>query len=259
MSFKIRHAHEDDIPTLIHLYFAAFQNDLDTLYFLDTTKNRTLWAALLRKEINDPEKLIIVAFEESSDGDQIVIAWASWELRNGNESTASGPGSFNPDCISRDSATSATKSEVSLEEPDWDIADDVNFSMLDSYLQEKRACHSRLGWRKHWCKRVSSSSAEWYHKVVLTQYQDIELVATSPGHQGRGAGTLLIREGLRIADDTGLEVYLEASPLAIPLYKRFGFVENGDLTLTALAGTRRQVVMIRSSDTKECLQPLERG
>ncbi|KAI1940492.1 hypothetical protein LOZ66_002086 [Ophidiomyces ophidiicola] len=54
------------------------------------------------------------------------------------------------------------------------------------------------------------------------------VLCTLPAHQGRGAGTLLLKYGLDIADEHGLESYLESSTKGRPLYERHGFK---DITL----------------------------
>lgn len=46
-----------------------------------------------------------------------------------------------------------------------------------------------------------------------------------PLHQKRGAGTLLVEWGCAEADSLGLRAYVEASPLGLPLYLKFGFKE----------------------------------
>jgi len=56
---------------------------------------------------------------------------------------------------------------------------------------------------------------------------DLEMLATAPEHQGRGAGSQLMRWGLDRTDQESLEAYLEASPDAVRLYERFGFREAG--------------------------------
>ena len=50
-------------------------------------------------------------------------------------------------------------------------------------------------------------------------------MATNPEYQGRGAGSQLLRWGAERADAQRVEAYLEASPEAVPLYKKFGFSE----------------------------------
>ena len=63
--------------------------------------------------------------------------------------------------------------------------------------------------------------------LKLTREIDLEIVATDPAYQGRGAGSQLMRGSLKQADQQGVEAYLEASPDAVPLYERLGFVEAG--------------------------------
>ncbi|KAF6821338.1 GNAT family protein [Colletotrichum plurivorum] len=49
------------------------------------------------------------------------------------------------------------------------------------------------------------------------------VIAVNPKHQRRGAGALLTKWGLDMADLAGLPVYLESSEEGFPLYKRLGF------------------------------------
>lgn len=49
-------------------------------------------------------------------------------------------------------------------------------------------------------------------------------IATHPEQQRRGAAKMLLDQFMKEVDDVGLEAYLEASQMGIPLYARFGFV-----------------------------------
>ncbi|KAI8826702.1 acyl-CoA N-acyltransferase [Fimicolochytrium jonesii] len=51
----------------------------------------------------------------------------------------------------------------------------------------------------------------------------LKLICTHPKHQGLGAASPIIRWGLKQADEQGLPAYLEASPMAQPIYEKFGF------------------------------------
>jgi GNAT superfamily N-acetyltransferase len=53
----------------------------------------------------------------------------------------------------------------------------------------------------------------------------LELLATRPNYQGKGAAGKLLRWGLERADQDGTETYLEASPDGKPIYEHFGFKE----------------------------------
>ncbi|CAJ2501002.1 Uu.00g038550.m01.CDS01 [Anthostomella pinea] len=51
----------------------------------------------------------------------------------------------------------------------------------------------------------------------------LRLLHTDPKHQGRGAGTMLIKWGVQEAKKRNLPAYLESSPDGHELYKRCGF------------------------------------
>lgn len=60
---------------------------------------------------------------------------------------------------------------------------------------------------------------------MLTACVDLEMLATSPAFQGKGAGTQMMQWGLAQADVQGMEAYLEASPDSVRLYEKHGFRE----------------------------------
>ncbi|KAF1841122.1 uncharacterized protein K460DRAFT_371114 [Cucurbitaria berberidis CBS 394.84] len=55
------------------------------------------------------------------------------------------------------------------------------------------------------------------------QYFMLNVFATHPDHQGRGAGRLLLDWGLNKADKEGLVTYLAATSTARPIYEKRGF------------------------------------
>jgi len=59
----------------------------------------------------------------------------------------------------------------------------------------------------------------------------LELVATRPECQGKGAAGKLLRWGIERADEEGTETYLEASPDGKPIYEHLGFREVGRLVV----------------------------
>ena len=65
-------------------------------------------------------------------------------------------------------------------------------------------------------------------------YMTLRLLATSPRHHRRGAGTLLLRHALQKADQAGLPVYLATGVNGKALYERFGFVFQRDMPLNCL-------------------------
>jgi len=62
-------------------------------------------------------------------------------------------------------------------------------------------------------KKIMGEEEHWY----------IAVLATVPKHQRRGAGSLLMTEFCKQADEAGQRSYVEASPLGRPTYQRFAF------------------------------------
>ncbi|QSZ35505.1 hypothetical protein DSL72_008375 [Monilinia vaccinii-corymbosi] len=93
--------------------------------------------------------------------------------------------------------------------PEWPEGCDVGVANLffGTLIERRREI---MGERKHWF---------------------LELVATVPKWQGRGAAGKLMRWGLERADGEGAETYLEASPVGKEIYEYFGFEERGRLVV----------------------------
>jgi GNAT superfamily N-acetyltransferase len=51
----------------------------------------------------------------------------------------------------------------------------------------------------------------------------LDVLFTHPKHHRRGAGAMMIKWGVDLADEFGLEAYHESSVEARPLYERFGY------------------------------------
>lgn len=54
----------------------------------------------------------------------------------------------------------------------------------------------------------------------------LEVLATVTEYQKKGLGSRLLEEVCAKADKEGLELYLDAGKAAMPLYEKFGFVEQ---------------------------------
>jgi GNAT superfamily N-acetyltransferase len=86
------------------------------------------------------------------------------------------------------------------------------------------------------------------HADILTP-EALEILATVPSYQGKGAARAHLAWGAKIADAEGLPIFLEATPAGYHLYSEFGFslvkeVEH-DLALGGGKGTYSHYLMIR--------------
>ncbi|KAH6654146.1 acyl-CoA N-acyltransferase [Truncatella angustata] len=71
-------------------------------------------------------------------------------------------------------------------------------------------------------------------KTLLGQEEHwyLGVLATLPKHQRRGAGSLLMAEFCKQADQSGLRSYVEASPLGKSTYERFAFETQDTFEVT---------------------------
>ncbi|ORY77612.1 acyl-CoA N-acyltransferase [Leucosporidium creatinivorum] len=58
---------------------------------------------------------------------------------------------------------------------------------------------------------------------IKTPHYHLGVLVTDPSHQRTGAGTALLRWGCTQADKEGVDAYLEASDVGIPVYQKAGF------------------------------------
>jgi ribosomal protein S18 acetylase RimI-like enzyme len=91
----------------------------------------------------------------------------------------------------------------------------------------------------------------WFAEALI-RCLELSVLVVSPKYQRRGIGTLLLEDGLKRADEAGLQAVLGASPEGIGLYRRYGFVdfEIMDFKLWEYEGgeglgTARAVIMHR--------------
>ncbi|KAF2454293.1 acyl-CoA N-acyltransferase [Lineolata rhizophorae] len=84
----------------------------------------------------------------------------------------------------------------------------------------------------------------------------LHVLMTHPRHRKRGAGSILLREGLAEADRLGLESYVAASEDGLPLYAKHGFEAVKAVTFDlakygSVEGTSTNTIMIRPARAKE--------
>ncbi|KAI0893860.1 acyl-CoA N-acyltransferase [Annulohypoxylon nitens] len=78
------------------------------------------------------------------------------------------------------------------------------------------------------------------------------IICTEPSYHGRGIGAALIQSVLAIADAEKVTAYLEAMPLAVPLYKRQGFVpvDTLEFDVSKVGRTQNPVLTIMVREPK---------
>ncbi|TKA81184.1 hypothetical protein B0A55_02626 [Friedmanniomyces simplex] len=93
--------------------------------------------------------------------------------------------------------------------------------------------------------------------VGLAKHCYIGMLATQPCYQHNGAGTMLLDIILTEADESGLEVYLEGTDTAKPLYEKHGFVAVSEVRFDPAEyglydiGKERQTIMVRGALGKD--------
>lgn len=147
--------------------------------------------------------------------DAQIIAYAKWNVPVLVDGKLSGGGD------------DADDMPVWPEGADAELCNDV----FPYFARERK---KNMGERPHYCtflpvsfpfhprERLSGCPCQNPHSILMW-VTDLEIVATLPEHQGKGAAGKLIRWGLERADREGLEAYLEASPAAVPIYEHYGF------------------------------------
>jgi GNAT superfamily N-acetyltransferase len=185
MSFTLRKATLDDAHDLVDIYLSAFA--VDAISLLCFPRNNQASYHFWYNMIID----------EMADPNShyLVIVPAS-----PGDSPESAPPSSKPIAFAKWNSPSTP---MSTDLPTWPHGSDV--PLANHFFGELVTRH----------KKIMTGRPHWY----------LELVATRPGWQGKGAAGMLMRWGLERADREGTESYLEASPDGKPIYEHFGFEE----------------------------------
>lgn len=88
---------------------------------------------------------------------------------------------------------------------------------------------------------------DWDHKFTAAKRTNVdeyfgrnqlylELLATHPGYQGRGAGTRLVRNGLRRAKEADINATLIAEATAETFYVYLGFTSIKNVSIETVDG-----------------------
>ena len=101
--------------------------------------------------------------------------------------------------------------------------------------------------------------------LTISAYPVLDIIHTHPSHQGRGAGTQLVKWGTDLADKQHLQCYLEASPAGYPLFRKADFEEvtEMEIDLNRYRAGRgvykyKHIVMIRPPNVRPQVPPKDR-
>lgn len=75
MTLKILPCTPADVPTIVSIYFSAFQNPVALAAFPDVPSVRQWWTDMLNEEITDPNAVFVKVLDTENDE---VIAWGQW-------------------------------------------------------------------------------------------------------------------------------------------------------------------------------------
>jgi hypothetical protein len=126
MVLHILKATIDDVPTLIDIYFAAFQNPMALAAFPDVPTVRKWWTEMIAEEIEDPDVIIFKAVEkqENAVGDEgTIVAWAEWNK--------------------------PTDKKEDIDLPDWPVGSDSK--VAQDFFSQAEEITKRLMKGPYWC------------------------------------------------------------------------------------------------------------
>lgn len=195
MPLEIHLAVEEDAPRLASIEREAYaDNGLSPILFPgpfpeDALQTRAQGLTQQRKD--DPQIQWVKAIDSDT---KEIVAWAKWEVVDKPREPKHSSRTFGQGC---------------------------NVQACEEYfggIHQKR--HELMDGKFHVCK---PSGSGLYHVLHPDFSLVLDLLQTDPKHQGRGAGSMLIKWGTNIADKMRLPAYLESSPKAYKLYQKHGF------------------------------------
>lgn len=187
-SITIRPATEQDIPSMLSVYFSAFSpSPFSQRCFPSSSPEVRAWQAdKLRTQIgtargNNNHVMMIIA--ESDDDPGSILGWARW--------------------VRRPAAAPSSAAAALLSESDYPSAGDPALAVR---LFQANADATR----RH---TAGEEPSYWF----------LSTIATAREAQRRGVGSALVRSGVDRADGEGRMAYLNSSAEGKGLYEKFGF------------------------------------
>lgn len=204
MLFKLRPAEDKDVPRIAESVLAAFESDPLHMAMLprEHTDNIMDWyQGRLRSAMSDPNMCSMVAIdvrqEADDDAKEAIVGYSRWLLP---------------------SQSSEPDGAVDDQKPVVAFPDKANKPLVDFYLQQ---CDNKRG------KQMDKS-----RDIVLY------VLATHPAYQGQGIARMMLEWGINTAATVSQSgqnktprILLEATPLAYPVYRKFGWKDYDAITI----------------------------
>lgn len=84
-----------------------------------------------------------------------------------------------------------------------------------------------------WKDTLREAKAQYFEHPHGADQIQLQILATHPDYQRLGAGTLLVDEGIRLADASALAISVFASPMGARLYSKLGFKSRASVVVRA--------------------------
>jgi len=82
-----------------------------------------------------------------------------------------------------------------------------------------------------WNETLASSKRHLFDKYYGTRHFQLQILATHPDHQRRGAGSALCNWGMQVAKELNVAISVFASPMGKQLYRHLGFNSLASITI----------------------------
>ncbi|KAH7014177.1 acyl-CoA N-acyltransferase [Microdochium trichocladiopsis] len=218
MPLRLERANRSDVPELAAVYFSTFKSPLVLRLKPNVPSVREWYGAQLEASFDKQHCHVYKVVEYGDDND--------------------GGGTQSTDLLQRpeiiafatwQSPQLKTAQVQDTRGPEWPAAGDPAL-FEEVVLKATRIRDDLVGDREHWYLGV---------------------LATLPQHQRRGAGSLLMGELCRQADEAGQPAYLEASPSGKSTYERFGFEAKSSFTTVINGEDYVDACMVREPKSKD--------
>ncbi|KAI1214120.1 acyl-CoA N-acyltransferase [Annulohypoxylon truncatum] len=194
-------------------YFRAFSAVPEFTYWWSTPAAMRAWNAdRVRARFTDPR---VQQFKVAEEGTGRVVAFAKWDV----PATVTGlRGGF----VMYDEKGKVVVGGAEKEDGGGEKGGD---GVGDAGEVKKHGLKAPEGVDQVLFDEMFGGLMRMQEKWRTSEKLVLSIICTDPSYHGRGIGAALIQSVLAVADAEQVPVYLEAMPLALPLYQRHGFAQ----------------------------------